>query len=222
MTASVLEEYRQISEEKTDESRFSPGFRVWIAKTIRKTQRRSWYYVNTTAKKVILIAVILSLLAVTAIAAINSIYKKKEPEIIVHEYDDYYDVVVDTGDATDVPDQIEVRYVPSYFPEGYWESENVLSPYMTYIEWENVEGRLMIYCQSTLSEDSTKENFRVDAEGVEKTVTSLGGQTVTLFTDPLFRLAVWTDGSYCYDLSVDSSISLETMEQIILSIEQKR
>ena len=199
LTASVLEEYRQISEEKTDESRFSPGFRVWIAKTTRKTQRRSWYYVNTTAKKVILIAVILSLLAVTAIAAINSIYKKKEPEIIVHEYDDYYDVVV-----------------------GYWESENVLSPYMTYIEWENVEGRLMIYCQSTLSEDSTKENFRVDAEGVEKTVTSLGGQTVTLFTDPLFRLAVWTDGSYCYDLSVDSSISLETMEQIILSIEQKR
>lgn len=218
LTASVLEEYGQIPDEKTDESRFSPGFRAWAAKTIRKTQNRSWYYVNTTAKKAILIAIIVGLLAVTAMAI--PAVRKKAVGFFVHEHEERYGITFEPEDVADAPKEIEVVYCPSTIPEGYWVCDQIITPIGASFWWENADGVRLRFAQRMIPTDPTNDQWiGIDSEGVEKTEVLVGEYTVTLFTDVDFRIAAWTDGSYFYMLNVDPSISLETMEKIILSVE---
>ncbi|MBE6924883.1 MAG: DUF4367 domain-containing protein [Ruminococcaceae bacterium] len=220
LAESVLEEYSRIPEEMTDESCFTPSFRVWITKMIRKTQRRSWYYVNTTLKKAILIAVILSLLVVTAVAAITTIHKKKEPEIIVNEHEERYGIAFDSEGVRDTPESIEVYYVPAYIPEGYYMVDCVPLRCWSYIRWKNAEDRWIFYDQYVIPNDSTNDNWiGIDAEGVEVTDIVIGGYAAKLFKGGELQIVTWTDGDYFYILDTNPSISHETMEQIIQSIE---
>lgn len=218
LTESVLEGYEQIPEEKTDDSRFSTVFRAWILKMIRKTQSRSWYYVNTTAKKAILIAVIISLLAVTAMAIPT--VRKKAVEFFVHEHEERYGITFDSDDMAHAPSHIEVIYLPSYIPEGYWQYDQMITPAGVHLSWKDTEGQRLYYDQCRIPEDPTNDQWiGIDSEGVEQTQIGVGEYTVTLFTDTEFRIAIWTDNSYFYMLNMDPSISFQTMEQIILSIE---
>ncbi|MBQ3215039.1 MAG: DUF4367 domain-containing protein [Oscillospiraceae bacterium] len=220
LAESVLEEYSRIPEEMTDESCFTPSFRVWITKMIRKTQRRSWYYVNTTLKKVILIAVILSLLVVTAVAAITTIQKKKEPEIIVNEHEERYGIAFDPEDVTKDPNHVKVCYAPTYIPEGYYMTDCFLVPDATRIVWMNTENLRIIYDQLPIPDDPTNDNWiGIDAEGVEVTDIVIGGYAAKLFSGDRLQIVAWTDGVYLHTLNTDPSISHETMEQIIQSIE---
>ena len=65
---SVLDEYATLSTKHMADSDFSPGFLLKMDKLIRKTHHQSWYLVNSTVKKMILVAVILGLLSMTAFA----------------------------------------------------------------------------------------------------------------------------------------------------------
>lgn len=143
LTASVLEAYNQIPDEKTDETRFSPAFRSWITKTIRKTQSRSWYYVNTAAKKAILIAVIISLLAITAMA-IPAI-RKKVVEFFVHEHEEHYGITFAPEDMNDAPQSIKVSYFPTYIPEGYQQYNQMITPVNVDFWWKDTDGWRLLF-----------------------------------------------------------------------------
>ena len=52
---SILVEYQDIPEETELEIDFSTRFQIWSHKLLHKTRNPYWYYVNTTAKKIILV-----------------------------------------------------------------------------------------------------------------------------------------------------------------------
>ena len=68
MIDSILNEYQELPDENDLPNEFSSEFQIWSQKLIRKTHNPYWYYVNTTVKKVILIAIILSMMTMTALA----------------------------------------------------------------------------------------------------------------------------------------------------------
>lgn len=218
LTNSVLKEYTHISEKKTDESYFSPEFQVWISKTIRKTQRRTWYYVNTTAKKAILVAVIISLLFFTAIA-IPAI-RKEVIELFIHEHENHFSITFDEKNTVNAPDHIEVVYSPTFIPDEYYLYSQMITSASVDIQWHDSDGRVLDFSQMIIPQNSNNDNWiGIDSEGVVQTQLNIGQYQVTLFTDANFLIAAWTDDSYFYTLHMPPDISLDTMEQIILSIE---
>ena len=218
LTDSVLKEYAQISNDITDDSHFSPAFRTWTLKTIRKTQRRSWYYVNTSAKKVILIAIIISILAITAMA-IPTI-RKKVIEFFVDEHEDHLSITFNEKDVLDAPDRIDVVYLPCFLPDGYYQNDQTITSSCTCFSWQNAEEQQILYSQSLIPENPNDDQWiGIDSEDVVRSQINIGEYQVTLFTDANFQIAAWTDDSYFYTLHMPPDISLDTMEQIILSIE---
>ena len=65
---SILSEYSSLPAEEDLQHEFSPQFQKWAQKMIHKTRNPAWYYVNTTFKKVLIAAVIICILAATAMA----------------------------------------------------------------------------------------------------------------------------------------------------------
>ena len=221
---SVLGEYSQIPDEETDESVFSEPFRSWVAKLIRKTQCRTWYYVNTTFKKVILIAIIISLLVVTALA-ISEVFapEEKAPEIIVNKYEERYGIAMNPDEVEGAPEQIEVYYVPTFFPEGYYLVECTPTPISSSVSWKNAKGDGLFYCQMVIHQDPANDGWLgIDSEGVEMTDIVIGECPMKLFQGGELQIITWTDGSYFYILDAEPTVSVETMEKMILSMEVKR
>lgn len=66
---ATLEEFADIPNNEDDiDVTFSPEFIAKSEKLIQNTQKRTWRYVNTTMKRVALVAIIAALLATTAMA----------------------------------------------------------------------------------------------------------------------------------------------------------
>lgn len=114
---SILAEYKDLPDEDELNENASFDFQHWSIKLIKKTRNPYWYYVNTTVKKVILIAIIFSMLTVTAMA-VPSI-REAIIDFFFHNHGERYGITFDPIEAEKAPDEIEVAYSPVHLPDAY-------------------------------------------------------------------------------------------------------
>lgn len=215
---SILAEYRELPDEDVLNENASFGFQHWSIKLIKKTRNPCWYYVNTTVKKAILIAIILSMLTMTAMA-VPSI-REAIIDFFFHNHGERYGITFDPLEAATAPDEIETAFFPVLLPEGY----NVIAKNNTiaavYGIWANDKDQKIYYSQYPLLDDATSDTWiGIDAEDVTRSTRVIGVYLVEfVWYDESYGL-FWTDNAYIYSLELPNSISQEVMIDIFSSIQ---
>lgn len=214
---SILVEYQNVPEETELEVDFSTRFHIWSQRLIQKTRNPYWYYVNTTAKKIILVAVILSMLTMTALAV--PAIREAIIDFFFHNHGERYGITFNPSEAAAAPEKIEVAYFPSFIPSGYESQRNSCTPTSVYCFWANQSSELIYYSQDTIQTEATIDTWiGIDAEDVTRTTQIIGDYLVEIVWYKESYCLYWTDNAYVYSLELPNSISEETMIEIFSSI----
>ena len=215
---SILSEYRELPAEDELPYEFSPGFQRWAHKLIRKTHNPAWYYVNTTFKKVIIAAIIISMLAITAMAV--PAIREAIIDFFLTERETSYGITFNPEEAATSPKEIEIRCTPTMIPLGFEIIDNSVNTYSLSYLWMNGDGQLIYFTQETIPENATSDNWiGIDAEGATRTSQIIGEYLVEIvWLEESYSLH-WTDNAYVYSLELPNSISQEVMLEIVSSIQ---
>lgn len=215
---SILAEYKDLPDEDELNENTSFDFQHWSIKLIKKTRNPYWYYVNTTVKKVILIAIIFSMLTMTAMA-VPSI-REAIIDFFFHNHGERYGITFDPAEAATAPKQIEIAQFPTVLPEGYMMVEHNVTPAMVHGIWVTNNGSVISYMQYRLHENATSDTWiGIDAEDVTRSSRVIGEYLVEfVWYDESYGL-FWTDNAYVYSLELPNSITDEAMVEIFSSIQ---
>ena len=214
---SILVEYQDLPEENELEIDFSTHFQIWSHRLIHKTRNPYWYYVNTTAKKIILVAVILSMLTMTALAV--PAIREAIIDFFFHNQGERYGITFNPEEAATAPDEIEETLFPVYIPRGYSLLEMISTPTSCFGFWTDSPGNRICYTQDIIQHNASSDNWiGIDAENVTRTTQIIGEYLVEIVRYDESYCLYWTDNSYIYSLELPNSISEEVMIEIFSSI----
>lgn len=215
---SILVEYQDVPEETELEIDFSTRFQIWSHRLMHKTRNPYWYYVNTTAKKIILVAVILSMLTMTALAV--PAIREAIIDFFFHNHGERYGITFNPEEASTAPNEIEIRYFPINVPQKYTPIDEGFTAFCTYGLWVNESGERIYYSQDIVHEDATADTWiGIDAEDVTRTTQIIGEYLVEIVWYDESYCLYWTDNAYIYSLELPNSISEEIMIEIFSSIQ---
>lgn len=214
---ATLEEFADIpeDEDKIDVT-FSPAFTAKAEKLVRNTQRKSWRYVNTTMKRVALVAIVAAFLATTAMAI--PAVRQAIIKFFLHDEGTHYTVTFDPEQAKAAPNEIEVVYMPTYIPKGFIESDKIIIPAAVSASWIGEDGDWISFDQITMPDNPENTSwYGINAEGVTTETLYLNGFEIRCIND-YGRTFVWTDNAYFYNLYCGPTVSDEEMQKIFCSI----
>ena len=219
---AVLEGFADIPENEDDiDWEFSPQFLEKMEALIRKTKRRTWHYVNTTAKRILLVAIISVLLACSAMAIPG--VRNAVIRFFAAEKGPKFEFTFDAAQRVNVPEQIETVFFPAYIPEGYHKLENywLIDRSQISVAWEdgNHAKEYIMYAQSCLPKSPDPTGFALNADNVE-TQTLILGYYEVFYVHHLGAAQTysWTNDEYFFTLSFPEQMTQEDMQKIFFSI----
>ena len=216
---ATLEEFSDIPdhEEEIDVT-FSKAFVEKSERLIQNMQRKTWQYVNTTTKRIALIAIIVALLA-TTVMAFPSI-REAIIKFFLHDEGTHYEFSFDPEQAANAPNCIETAYVPSYIPDGYSKSFETINIATVAIGWCNSDNWEIYYNQAPMPDDF-KNSTRggINAEGATTQSIGINGYEVIRIEDAEVVSYVWTNNEYMFTLMCEKAISEEEIEKIFNSVQ---
>lgn len=220
---AVLEDFADIPENEDDiDWEFSPQFLEKMEALIRKTKRRTWRYVNTTAKRVLLVAIISVLLACSAMAIPG--VRNAVIRFFATEKGPKFEFTFDAAQSANVPERIETVYFPAYIPEGYHKLETfwLIDPSLISVAWENGEHakEYIMYAQRCLPKSPDPIGFALNADNAETQTLILGDYEVFyvhhLGAEQTYS---WTNDEYFFSMNFPEHMSQEEMQKIFFSIQ---
>ncbi len=229
LTDAALSRYDETLKQDEAPVQFSEQHLSEIEKLTKKTQRKSWKYVNTTAKRVLIAAILLFLLA-TVCAAVPAI-REGLLRFFLHDNGTAFTFEFSQEELDRAPKEIEQYYVPSYIPPEFtFESEDFgpTSVWQNYRRNDHITS--LGYSQMVLW-DTTPEDYEeegaVKQMGISSTNTTvkteiLQGYEVRLIymkldNYPDDMVILWTDHEYLYMIS-SSYLELSEVDKIIASM----
>lgn len=216
---ATLEEFSDIpdNEEELDVT-FSPAFIARSETLIQNTQRKTWRYVNTTMKRLALIAIIAAFLATTVLAF--PAIREAIIRFFLHDEGTHYEFSFDPEQAANAPDCIETVYVPSYVPDGYDKAFETINIATVAIGWCNSDNWWIYYDQAPIPDDyENSTRGGINAEGATTQSIGINGYEVIRIEDEEVVFYVWTNNEYMFTLMCEKTISEEEMKNIFNSIQ---
>ena len=231
LTQAVLSRYRTQLDADTEPVQLSDEYQAAIAALTKKTERKSWKFVNTTFKRLLIAAIIVALLAATAFAVVP-IFREKPVEYTMRSDGIVYSFDFSQEDLDRAPKSIETRYKPTYIPDGYtFEKANNNSPIIASYYYIDNYGHYIDYSQHTLWESEPAGNnppgvvsflgYSADfLDEIEEAV--IAGYEVkllhyTLDTGEKELSAIWTDHEYFFSVDLqfdDPAVIRKIIESI--------
>ena len=232
LTDAVLARYQKTIAEDSEPVVLSDSYKKAIEGLTKKTERRTWKFVNKTWKRILIAAILMFLLAATAVAAVPAL-REGLIRFFTHDNGVAYTFEFTQEDLDRAPKEIETYYVPSYVPNGFaLVDQNVISSSLDYIYYNDV-GQALVYNQSALwtvandsiNADSILTGLTIDSENVFVEDAVLQGYEVkiiqklfqTLGQNHVETVAVWTDHKYFYRVS-SPNLDVTELERIIASL----
>ena len=227
LTDAALSRYQSILAQENGPVQLSAEYRAATARLTRKAGRRTWKYVNTAWKRVLVAVLIVILLAVTVFAAVPAL-REELLGFFLHDNGTAYSFTFPREALDRAPQRIEQCYAPDFIPDGYAmtkERRNAVSFKRIY---QSDDGLYLTFTQSALRVSgrdghSPASGFTVNSENVRTQSVCLGGHWVlTVEMDNLIgsedAVYLWTDGAYLYTLTVTGP-DTETVSEIIGSMQ---
>ncbi len=230
LTQAVLSRYQAQLDADDEPVEFSEAHKAAVEKLTKKTKRKSWKYVNTTAKRILIAAILVGLLAATAFAAVPALRGK---QVKYEEHNDGVAVNFEFSqiDVENAPKEILTYYAPTYIPDGYTltKETNVSNYFCRY--YNNSENNYILFKQFTLW-DFTLPEDALSGDGNRFVISGDYDELETLIVDgyevrvyhyyvediPERDICIWTDYNYFFVFE-GPNFSKSTISKIISSIE---
>jgi len=202
---AVSYEFRDIPRDDAQiQHTFSPKFEQKIAKLIQKEKSFFWHFVNTSAKRVAVIALIFVMLVTTAC----SVKAVREPIVrfLTEVYETFTEYFFD-GDKTSV---ITEQYMITAIPKGFVEESTIATDTVIAVVYHNDQNN-RIYFTQAITEGTA---INMDTENSNSKSITVNEYEVYLNSQEGVINAMWTYSGYyfevvCYgDFNEDDIISL--------------
>ena len=213
------EEFSGVPQEDELDVSFSPEFEKNMERLCRGTQRKTWRLVNTTAKRVLIAAILVVLLAMTVVAAVPAL-REGLIRFFTHDNGVFYSFEFSEEDLARAPETIETVYLPTYIPEGYHliSGPNVDGLLTSVLYQDENEYYAIRYSQYALWSDGPIANvdsniptmLGIDSEGAITETAIINGYEVQAIhynpeeaANPTIYL--WTDHEYLYLIEIQNT-----------------
>lgn len=219
---SVLLEFAGVPSEEDIEYSFTTDFERKSEKLIRKSRSRYWHHVNTTAKK-LLIAAIITALLVSSAMAIPSV-REEVMKIFVHDTGINYYFTVDEEAVNNAPKEIELVYTLSYIPAGFAQSNSTFCSDFVSYEYLSPDGEFIGFKQETMPDDPAEDvGPYIDSEESKVEYIELNGYKVIqiVFGEPGDEAVafLWTNEDYFFTLYCTAYEKIDIARHMLISIE---
>ncbi len=218
LVESVLDEYESVPAEENIRHEFSAPFLHRVKQLIKKSDTKMWHYVNTPIKKIILIAIMIALLAITAVAV--PVVREAIIDFFIEEREEgVYGITFDPEQAAMAPQQIEICYGPANIPEGFTLVAEEKSVAAVCLMWMNEKGETILYVQDFIPQNASDSNWiGIDADGSTRESRIIGRYLAEVFYFEDTYAIFWTDNQYLYSAELSKTIPFETAESLINSM----
>ena len=232
LTDAVLARYQKTIAEDSEPVVLSDSYKQAIEGLTRKTERKTWKYVNKTWKRILIAAILLFLLAGTAVAAVPAL-REGLIRFFTHDNGVAFTFTFTQEDLDRAPKEIETFYVPSYVPDGFTLVDQSVIPSSSDYIYFNDAGQSLVYNQSALwtvandsiNADSILTGLTINSENVSVEDVVLQGYQVKIIHMLLpdlgeheeYTVALWTNHQYFFELS-GPNLNIEEIDKIIASM----
>lgn len=209
----IASEFKDIplNEDEIDYT-FSPKFEKSMNKLIRSEKKTYWYFVNTTYKKAIIAAVIITLLLASTLSV--SAVRKSIANFIIEIYESFVSFDVD-GAKTN---EILYEYEFSSIPNGFIEIDDLRTPAAIKHEYTNADGEVIEITQSVT--DGLKLTIDNEHGALSEITVKNFKVYVYVHESGKFTSAQWvTEDGYTLILSYEGEIDIDTMIDLIENVE---
>ena len=172
---------------------FSPKFERKMERLLRAQRKPYYLLTNTKPKRVVLALVTALILMVTMVFSVSAL---REPVIhfFVEVYEKFSQVFFQNHEEEQFPATLEVYYVPTWLPDGYWEDaeqtiDAIIFCERTYTDADRVE---ITFKQHTI----TSSVLRIDTENVQTKQALVNGQAALVYSNKEIQHLIWNDGAY--------------------------
>lgn len=219
---ATLLEFAGVPSEEDIEYSFSQGFEQKAEKLIKKCGTAAWHCVNTTAKK-LLIAAIVTALLVSSAMAIPSV-REGLINFFTHNTGINYYFTVDEDAIKNAPKELEIIYSPSYIPAGFELIDETVCSGFASFTYLSPDGDLLDFTQEKMPDDP---NYAVgsspDAERSKVDYVEIKGyKVIQLIWDQPGDEAVsliWTNEDYFFSIFYTAPVTLDEAKQIFYGIQ---
>ena len=193
---------------------FSPRFERKMRRIIRAQEYGYWNLVNTTAKRIAIVAAIIVMLLST-VMAIKPV-RERVIKFFVEVYEEYFEIRFgeEEKDDLDPTPKPMVRYTLTELPEGYTVVEYIESDALIWTEWKNANADKI-----TLQQELGTHEVTFDHGNTPPIVISHQGIRITYqFSDDICMF-VWEKDGYIFYLTICANYSIEESLIIIDSLQ---
>ena len=210
----VLIEYKGIPSEEELLDSFTPEFKQWAAKCIRWSKTRR-FNVLSVMKKILIVAIIMALLAGTAMAF--PVVREMVIDFFFSAHDDRIGITFDSEQAVTAPKEIKTVYHIGYSPTGYMTIlEDITSSVVNYL-WVNEEGSCISFSQWPMPENPEDDSWLgLDTESHRETVL-MGDYLVEIVHNSENLQFIWTNNAYFFVLEAPADLEQEEINKMFSS-----
>lgn len=219
---SVLLEFAGVPSEEDIEYSFTTDFERKSEKLIRKSRSRYWHHVNTTAKKLLIAAIITALLVGSAIAI--SWVSEGSIKLFMNSTGTNYYFTVDEDAIKKAPKDLETIYSPGYIPRGFNVAEVTVSDGHVSHVYESADKHRIEFIQEKMPDDPSDafDCYPTVADSKVYNVVLNGYDIIEIiYNDGNGNSAimmVWRSEDYFFSLYCDSPVTLAQARGMLLSI----
>ena len=219
---ATLLEFAGVPAEDDISYSFSEEFEQKAGELIKKSRSKVWHHVNTTAKK-LLIAAIVTALLVSSAMAIPSV-REGLINFFTHNTGINYYFTVDEDAIKNAPKELEIIYSPSYIPAGFELIDETVCSGFASFTYLSPDGDLLDFTQEKMPDDP---NYAVgsspDAERSKVDYVEIKGyKVIQLIWDQPGDEAVsliWTNEDYFFSIFCTAPVTLDEAKQIFYGIQ---
>lgn len=242
LTQAVLEEQAHLMAQEPEEVAFSPDFQARVAALSRRTERKSWRWVNTAAKRALLAAVLALLLAGTVVAAVPEL-RAGLIRFFTHNNGVAYEFGFDLQDYENAPKEIQTVYLPTYIPDAFEEDSTKITEITVTKRYQNKNDNVfdyIKYVQYSLAFWGDPNEVRdipegatyalgIDSDGAEIRYEVVDGYQIQIISvdpgteeEPTFYL--WTNHEYFFYIQINDirSGNFNTFVKLFRSIRSEQ
>lgn len=191
---------------------FSRRFERRMRRIIRAQEYGYWNLVNTTAKRVAIVAAIIVMLLST-VMAIKPI-RERVIKFFVDVYEEYFEIHFGEEESWDLPERTEpmVRYALTELPEGYVGVEYIESEHVLWTRWQNGYGNNVSLRQETGTHEIVLDNDK------KPSMIKLDGKEITYQSHNGTNVFIWEQENYVFYLTVHENLTTEEVLNMIVSL----
>lgn len=191
----------------------SKKFNQSMKRLIHAQKSPIWKYVNTTGKRVAMLAIVFMLLSGCAM----SIEAIRTPvvQFVIEVYEKFTQLLVPSEQTeNNVPTTIEKKYKPTMMIQGYSLVGEDYDLLYYQLRWSNSTEEEIVFQQSIL----TNYASIIDTENIPYRKIELSQYDAVYFTSANKHSLIWSDGEYTFKITCQTSIDIDNVIKIADSV----